>query len=415
MLFVAPITEKEMNQQNKKRTAPYHQSQLLLPVVEAIESFGRRATTQAICSAVAERIELDPLQRARRGAVGSAKQEINLFDRDVRWAQQRARLQGLICRDQPNTWSLTDKGRRSLTSATPGLVVTIFVTDSGAALWANCEDAVGLIDDGSTSLIFSSPPYPLVNQKAYGHGDVNQYIDWLLRIMDDWPRKLAHDGSIVLNLGDAWVKGTPFQSTYQERLIVKLEDSLGLRLCQRFAWHNPAALPSPAEWVNVRRIRVKSGMENLWWLSPNDNPYANNREVLQPYSEAMKKLLGAGQTRGDRPSGHQMQIGAFATDNGGSIPSSLIVAANTESNSRYIRNCKAAGLPVHPARFPKALPEFFIKLTTRPGDQIVDFFGGSGTTAIAAEELGRRWITVDAKREYVEGHRLRFPNCSPSF
>ncbi len=251
-----------------------------------------------------------------------------------------------------------------------------------------------------------------MRQKDYGNVSERAYVDWLLRIAAQWPRKLARDGSIVLNLGDTWMAGAPHQSLYQERLLVRLNDELGLRLCQRFAWFNPAKLPAPAEWVTVRRVRVRPSLESIFWLSASDHPKANNRNVLVPYSASMRRLLAHGGERSARrPSGHLMRDGGFANDHGGAIPHNLIVAPNTESCSAYMDGCRAQGLPIHGARFPEALPEFFIRLCTDVGDLVYDPFAGSGTTAAVAERLGRKWITSEIMREYVLGQSLRFPDA----
>ena len=80
-----------------------------------------------------------------------------------------------------------------------------------------------------------------------------------------------------------------------------------------------------------------------------------------------------------------MAAGAFGNDNGGAIPDNLIVAANTESNSDDIRGVKAAGLPVHPSRFPADLPETFIQFLSQAKDLVFEPFDGSLTTAAVAE------------------------------
>lgn len=384
------------------------QSQLVLPLLESMDEAGGRVTTKALYDLVSNKIDVADDVRNHRIDCGNAH-EINTFEREVRWAQQRAKLMGLIEKDSDTFWRITQKGKDALTKATPGLVITVFTTDKGVALWASCDDGVGMIDDGSLQLIFSSPPYPLLREKAYGNRAANEYVDWLLRLVEKWPRKLTRDGSIVLNLADVFERGQPTLSLYQERLLIRLEDELGLKLCQRFAWQNPSKMPAPAEWVTVRRVRVKPGLEQLYWLSPNGNPYADNRQVLKPYSGSMLDRIKAGGEQGaERPSGHAIAAGAFGKNNGGAIPDNLIVAANTESNSEYIRLCKENGLPVHPARFPAALASFFIRMLTREGDTVWDPFGGSGTTAKEAEKLKRFWITTEMMREYVEGMRLRF-------
>ncbi len=388
-------------------SAPYRQNQLVLPLLEALEDVGGQARIGAIYDAVAEKIGLASDERQARVTIGD--QTYNAFERSVRWAQQRAKRTGLLRPAEDRDWVITDKGRNSLRYAKPGLILTVFVTEYGEAMFGRCEEAVGLLDDGAVNLIFSSPPYPLLRQKEYGNLDERAYVDWFLRLAEQWPRKLAGDGSVVLNLGDAWRKGEPTLSLYQERLLIRLEDQLGLKLCQRFAWNNPSKLPAPAEWVTIRRVRVKPSLENVFWLSNSDAPYANNREVLVPYSESMQRVLSkGGQEAARRPAGYVMDQGAFGIDNGGAIPGNLIEAANTESNSAYIRACKAQGLPVHPARFPAALPEFFIKFLTRVDDHVYDPFGGSQTTAAVAERLKRRWTTSECVFDYILGGQARF-------
>ena len=98
----------------------------------------------------------------------------------------------------------------------------------------------------------------------------------------------------------------------------------------------------------------------------------------------------------------------FNVNNDGAIPSNLLSYANTESNSVYLRLCRHFGIRPHPARFPEALPEFFIKFLTDPGNLVVDIFSGSNTTGRAAERLGRRWLAIDCNRDYVAASAFRF-------
>jgi site-specific DNA-methyltransferase (cytosine-N4-specific) len=93
-------------------------------------------------------------------------------------------------------------------------------------------------------------------------------------------------------------------------------------------------------------------------------------------------------------------------------PSDLLKFGNNAANDGYTKRCKEAGMTIHPARFPAALPEFFMKLTTDEGDVVLDPFGGSMTTGFVAESLGRRWIGSDNVEEYVEGAKLRFSEAA---
>jgi len=106
------------------------------------------------------------------------------------------------------------------------------------------------------------------------------------------------------------------------------------------------------------------------------------------YSPSMRKTLERGTNAGMRPSGHSVAIGAFRNDNGGAIPHSVLVAANTASNTPYLRRCREAGIEPHPARLPEALPEFAIRLTTDPGEIVLDPFAGSCTTLPRLSALG---------------------------
>ncbi len=136
-------------------------------------------------------------------------------------------------------------------------------------------------------------------------------------------------------------------------------------------------------------------------------PKADNRRVLVPYSDSQQRLMARGHKSTYRPSGHDL-TGDMGRDNGGAIPSRVLVAANTNSQDRYQRACRAKGLPVHPARFPEALPDWWIRFLTEEGDQVVDPFAGSLTTAAVASRLGRRWLAIEQSGAYLEGGAERF-------
>ncbi len=136
-------------------------------------------------------------------------------------------------------------------------------------------------------------------------------------------------------------------------------------------------------------------------------PKADNRRVLRPYSDSMKNLIQNGYKAKLRPSGHDISP-KFQKDLGGSIPHNLLQISNTDSNSMYLRKCKDKGIKPHPARFPQALPEFFIKFLTDPGDLVLDPFAGSNVTGRASEDLQRRWIAVELDTGYLEVSKFRF-------
>ncbi len=182
-------------------------------------------------------------------------------------------------------------------------------------------------------------------------------------------------------------------------------------MCQQFIWYNTAKLPSPAQWVNVERIRVKDSFTHIWWMSKSEYPKADNRNVLNEYSLSMQKLLKTKKyNSGIRPSEHNIGKKTFLTDNKGAIPSNVLVSSNTQSYSKYLDYCRENNLELHPARMPIDIPNFFIKFLTDVGDVVFDPFGGSNTTGEAAETLGRKWIAIELNENYILGSKGRFKN-----
>ena len=265
--------------------------------------------------------------------------------------------------------------------------------------------------EGKVNLIFTSPPFPLNRKKRYGNETGDAYIEWLCAFGALFKKMLTPDGSIVIEMGNSWQPGMPVMSTLALRALLSFQEKNELHLCQEFIWNNPAKLPSPAQWVNIERSRVKDSFTKLWWMAPKVKPKASNQRVLQEYSQAMKGLLKNGSyNAGKRPSEHNIGVTSFLKDNGGAIPSNVLTYANTLNAEPYQRYCKANNLQLHPARMPIDLAKFFIRFLTEPGDIVLDPFGGSNTTGAAAEVLERYWISIEATQDYIEGSRGRFGN-----
>jgi site-specific DNA-methyltransferase (cytosine-N4-specific) len=283
-----------------------------------------------------------------------------------------------------------------------------YTTRFGEAYLGDSLEIMRMIADDTVSLVVTSPPFPLQRKKPYGNVAPRDYVSWFMPYAIEMKRIIRRDGSVVIDLGGSWNKGQPTKSLYQWRLLIALCDIAGFHLAQEFYWYNPAKLPTPAEWVAVRRIRIKDAVNTILWLSKDPYPKASNLNVLRPYSQSMLELLENGYEANRRPSGHDISS-KFQTDNNGAIPPNLIQLANTESNSRYMRSCKIAGEKPHPARFPGGIPAFFISLLTDQQDLVLDPFAGSNATGEVAQQLGRRWIAIELIEDYMRGSRLRFP------
>lgn len=326
----------------------------------------------------------------------------------------------------------------------------VYETQLGAAYLGDTLELIKLIPDESVDLICTSPPFALVRKKDYGNVDADEYIQWFSAFATHFYRVLKPKGSLVIDIGGSWIKGNPVRSLYHFELVVHLckpqnRGGLGFYLAQELYWYNPAKLPTPAEWVTVRRERVKDAVNNVWWLSKDPHPKANNRRVLKPYSDAMKNLLKNGYDPKLRPSGHDIS-NKFRNDRGGAIPPNIIdagedslnreigapvrvepeevgdesiqpvnviAASNTSSNDYYLRRCKQEGLKPHPARFPPSLPEFVINLCSEPGDLVLEPFAGSNVTGRVAESLQRHWLAFEVDQTYLQSSQIRFEPDAP--
>lgn len=282
-----------------------------------------------------------------------------------------------------------------------------FATEHGAAYLGDALELIKCLPDNSVNLIMTSPPFALTRQKEYGNVSADRYVKWFIPFAKEFYRVLQDDGSFVVEIGNSWTPGAPTRTLYNFELLIALCKECGFQFAQDFYWFNPAKLPTPAEWVAVRRIRIKDAVSPIWWLSKTEYPRADNRKVLKDYSKSMKDLLEKGYKPKLRPSGHDISP-KFQKDNNGAIPPNLLIIANTESNSHYLRKCREEGIKPHPARYPIGIPEFFIKFLTKEGDLVLDPFCGSNVTGEAAEILNRRWIAFEIEEEYLKGARFRF-------
>jgi DNA modification methylase len=305
----------------------------------------------------------------------------------------------------------------------------IYRTELGTAF---CGDSLKVLrsqrlakEAGRVQLVFTSPPFPLNTKKRYGNLGGAEYIRWFARFAPLLRRLVSDNGSIVVEIGNAWEAGRPVMSTLVLRALLRFLEKGGLNLCQEFVWYNPARLPSPVQWVNVERIRVKDAFTRLWWMSPSDRPKADNRRILRDYSDSMKRLIQTGQyNAGRRPSQHTIGTHSFKTDNGGAIPPNVLEAddviplgtflkgTNTRSHDQYQVFCRSRNVALHPARMPRELVEFFLRFLTDEGDTVLDPFAGSNTTGAVAESLGRRWISCEARWDYAASSIARFDPSS---
>lgn len=286
-----------------------------------------------------------------------------------------------------------------------------------------CDSSLNVLEtfeDNSINLIVTSPPFSNQRKKKYENFDEisqDEYVDWLLQFAKAAYSKLAPDGSLVIDIRSAYEKGKAIESIYPYEFLLRMVKELQYNFCQTVYWNNSSALPLPIQYVNIEKIRLKNSLNmNMWFTkAPDGRCKANNKNVLVPYSTRMQNLIDKPESfiKGEqvtRPSGNVLTIKSWQKDNGGAIASNLLSYPNTASNDSYLRYCKTLKLKPHPARYPYKLIEFWIKFLTDENDLVVDIFGGSNTTGKVAEDLNRRWTSIDISQEYAASSVFRFCN-----
>lgn len=387
-------------------------STLFGPVADAFADHGR-LDTRTLYRDVAERAGLTQAQREDRSRVGRSGKRHNLTERGIRWHVQTLKHMGVVQRVERGVWELVERTREGLhVPAVPQRLVA-FSTDLGVAIWGDNMDLMPRLNE-PVHLVLTSPPYPLRKPRAYGNVPLHAYVDFVLRSLEPVVRTLAPGGSIVLNFSnDVFEAGSPARSTYIERIVIALEDHLGLHLMDRMPWVNLAKAPGPIQWASKHRIQLNTGYEPLVWMC-NDplRSFANNQRVLEPHTERHLKLIAAGGTERDADysdGAYARRAGAFGRPTAGKIPRNVLMHGSRCADAiQTRRDARALGLRSHGAVMPSSVAEFLVRYLTDVGQLVLDNWGGKGTTGLAAERLGRRWIICDRVLDYLRAGGERF-------
>jgi site-specific DNA-methyltransferase (cytosine-N4-specific) len=398
--------ETEAAARAHSKAQPSLQGLLQFPLLEAIAEAGGRARPRDLYQSLADRLNLDDGARETQKVCGDG-QRYNVFEQQVRWARQTAVAQGLIATPKRGIWELADPAYDKLKKARRGQVVLIYTLDDGIALWAHAEEAASAIEPGSVDLVLTSPPYPVI-KRAYGRFTVPEWLAWMSDLVGLWRELITERGTIAVNLMDVFVPGSPNISPYVERFTLDAIDRHGLHLAGRMPWHSPTKLPN-LHWAVKERVRPKNTLEHILLFSKHPHPDWDTRRLPRE-SYAKRTMSQERQVRGreTRPSGYIINADAFRPTEDGPIPGNLLIAGGVSGNNAYARRCAEAGMPVHPARFPEALPKRTILMTTKPGGLVYDPMAGSNTTGKVALELGRRFISSEPMLAYAQSSALRF-------
>lgn len=249
-------------------------------------------------------------------------------------------------------------------------------------MWAfSCPEILRIMDAESVDLIVTSPPYAEKRKNTYGGIPADKYVEWFLPISAELMRVLKPTGSFVLNIKESVDDGE--RQTYVYELVLALRKQ-GWLWVDEFIWHKTNPFPTGS------KKRLKDGFERCYHFA--------KTKKFKLFPDAVKQK-STSKWAGDNK--RRKNKGAHSTTNGSGMNMSRRIVSDLVRPSNVVTMPSSSINIDHPAVFPQALPEFFIKLMTEPGDLVLDPFMGSGTTALAARNLGRRYEGVEAIQDYV--------------
>lgn len=366
-------------------------------------------------SQLIERGALNDAELRERRAIGASGQHHSPAKRRVRWIQQTARRMNLIERipEQRGMWRATPKAKGELSPASPKVVMLGFSTDLGIAVWGDATEVLSRIDQ-PVHLFLASPPYPLRAPRRYGNPTAEQYVDFICSVLEPVVKTLAPGGVVSLNVSnDIFVQGSPERSTYREEMVLALKKRLNLCLMDTILWSNPNKPPGPIQWASKQRMQLGVAYEPIYYFT--NSPMeclADNRRILQPHTKAQLRLIERGgeqRTASNADGAYRINPGSYGKATAGRIQRNILNVSHNCPSQRALREkTDALGLPRHGAVMPLKLAKMLVEFFCPPGGLVVDPFAGSFTTALAAEETGRRWICSDKHLEYLWVGRQRF-------
>ncbi len=250
----------------------------------------------------------------------------------------------------------------------------------------DAKEALKEFSDGYFNLIVTSPPYADARRKHYDSIKPDEYPDFLCDFSEEFMRTLAEDGSFVLNIKDKVIDGV--RNRYVWKTVVRLSE-LGWRCVDDYIWIKPNAMPG--FW----RTRFRDEWEYCFHMTKQANFAMYQDAVSKPIGDWVEKRLAKLTGKSNMRHDSENDSG-FGRDLRNWKGKTHVLPGNTVSVPLVGKNMG------HPAAFPTGLPEFFIKLFTKPGDNVLDPFAGSGSTGVAAKQLGRNVVLIDNKPEYIE-------------
>ena len=257
--------------------------------------------------------------------------------------------------------------------------------EQDAIIHGDCLDTLKGFNDNSVDLIITSPPYADRRKNTYGGVVPSKYVEWFLPISAELLRLLKPTGSFVLNMKERVVEGE--RHTFVIELILEMRKQ-GWLWTEEYIWHKRNCYPG--KWPN----RFRDSWERLLHFTKN--------RKFHMYQDAVMVRTGEwAQSRLKNLSQIDMQRDESGVKSGFGKKVANWIGRDMAYPTNVLHLATECGNRSHSATFPRALPEWFIKLFTKPGDLVLDPFSGSGTTVLVAAELGRHFIGIEIQEEYL--------------
>lgn len=251
---------------------------------------------------------------------------------------------------------------------------------------ADCLDCLKTLPDESVNLIVTSPPYADNRSGAYRGISIKNYIEWFLPISHELHRVLRPDGSFVLNIKERTVNGE--RGTYVIELILEMKKQ-GWLWTEEYIWHKKNCYPG--KWPN----RFRDAWERCLHFTKQKQFRMFQDDVRVPMGDWRNRRL-------DRLSATDKIRDTAKNESGFGKKVSNWVGRDMAYPTNVIHMATECSNVNHSAAFPVTLPAWFMKLFSTKDDIVLDPFMGSGTTAIAAIELGRHYVGIEIESGYYK-------------
>jgi DNA modification methylase len=250
----------------------------------------------------------------------------------------------------------------------------------------DCEEVLRCLPDSCVDLIFTSPPYGNNRRSTFEGPHPNRYVEWFLPKSQQFLRVLKPTGTFILNIKERVINGE--RHTYVIELILEMRKQ-GWLWTEEFVWHKKNCYPG--KWPN----RFRDAWERLLQF--------NKQKKFKMFQDEVMISMGSwANTRLKRLSKTDLMRDESRVRSGFGKRVANWLGKDKVYPTNVLHMATECSNKSHSATFPYAMPEWFIKLFTQVGDVVLDPFLGSGTTVLAAKNLGRDFIGIDLDKNYCE-------------